>query len=115
MEFMGEGEVVPFKRIEELEYFYTSDSVKNDKVIDVADLKDKKKFSEDVQGLWALEQIEAVLDVLRVRVFVIPKDKGGCDLPEINSRDVYYEAHINSKKKNVGKHYCFSGCQTGIH
>lgn len=35
--------ITPFQRIEELEYFYTSDSVKNDKVIDVVDMKEKKK------------------------------------------------------------------------
>ena len=68
-------------------------------IIEAVDLKDKKKFSEEVQGQWALEQIEAVLDVLRVRIFVIPKDKGGCEFPEIKSREQYFDAHLESKGK----------------
>lgn len=93
--------ITPFQRIEELEYFYTSDSVKNDKVIEVVDVKDKKKFSEEVQGQLALEQIEAVLDILRVRLFVIPKDKGGYDIPTIESRDEYMAAHAEAKSKTL--------------
>ena len=93
--------IVPFQRIDELEYFYTSDSVKNDKVIEVVDVKEKKKFSEEVQGQWALEQIEAVLDILRVRAFVIPKDKGGHDFPVINSRERYFDAHVESKRRTL--------------
>ena len=37
------GGIIPFQRIEELEYFYTSDSVKNDKVIEVVDVKEGAK------------------------------------------------------------------------
>ena len=95
------GGIIPFQRIEELEYFYTSDSVKNDKVIEVVDVKDKKKFSEEVQGQWALEQIEAVLDILRVRLFVIPKDKGGYEIPTIASREEYMAAHTEAKSKTL--------------
>jgi hypothetical protein len=95
------NDIVPFQRIHELHYFYTSDSVKNDRVIDTIDLKNKKKFSEDVQGQWALEQIEAVLDVLRVRPFVIPRDKGGCGFPMISSREEYYVAHTELKRKTL--------------
>ena len=47
---MGGG-IVPFQRIAELEYFYTTESGNNDKIIEVVDLKDKKKCSEEVQGL----------------------------------------------------------------
>lgn len=93
--------IIPFQRMEQLEYFYTSDSVKNDKVIEVVDLKDKKKFPEEVQGQWALDQLEATLDVLRVKNFVIPKDKGGFDIPEIESRDIYFEAHLEAKRGTV--------------
>ena len=95
-------EIIPFQRITELEYFYTSDSVKNDKVIEVVDLKEKKKFSEEVQGQYALDQLEATLDVLRVKQFVIPtKDKGGCEIPEVPSREDYFNAHVEAKSKTV--------------
>jgi len=97
----GFGNIVPYQRIKELEYFYTSDSVKNDKVIDIVDVKEKKKFSEEVQGLWALEQIEAVLDILRVRMFVLPKDKGGVEMPDIQSREEYVRAHVEVKAKGL--------------
>ena len=42
----GEIRIVPYQRIEEMEYFYTSESVKNDKVLEVVDLKDKKKIQK---------------------------------------------------------------------
>jgi hypothetical protein len=95
------NDIVPFQRITELDYFYTSDSVKNDKVIEVLDLKEKKKFSEEVQGQWALDQLEATLDVLRVKHFIIPRDKGGVDIPVINSRDAYFSAHLEAKSTSV--------------
>lgn len=97
----NESEIVPYQRIEELEYFYTSDSVKNDSVIEIVDVKEKKLFSEEVQGQWALEQIEAVMDILRVRMFVIPKDKGGYDLPIIQTRGEYLRSHLLAKQRGL--------------
>ena len=100
-EDMIEGGIVPFERIEVMHYFYTSDSVKNDKVIEVVDVKDKKKATEEVQGAWALEQTESVLDALRVRSFVIQKDKGGHEIPTIEKREKYVEAHAKAKQKTL--------------
>jgi hypothetical protein len=101
IKMMRDEEIIPYQRIEELEYFYTSDSVKNDKVIEVVDVKEKKKFSEEVQGQWALEQIDGVLDILRVRIFVIPKEKGGCDIPVIQSREAYFDVHMAVKRRGL--------------
>lgn len=97
----GEITIVPYQRIEEMEYFYTSESVKNDKVLEVVDLKDKKKFSEEAQGLWVLEQIEAVLDILRVKNFVLPKDKDGVEIPVIGPREEYFEAFKEAKRSTI--------------
>ena len=49
----GEIRIVPYQRIEEMEYFYTSESVKNDKVLEVVDLKDKKKFRRSPRFMGA--------------------------------------------------------------
>lgn len=48
---MSNIEINPYQIIEELEYFYTSDSVKNERVIEVPDnIKEKKKGTIEVQG-----------------------------------------------------------------
>ena len=98
---MNEFGIVPYQRIEELDCFYTSNSVKFERAIEVVDVKNKKKLSEEVQGQWVLEQVEAVLDVLRVKAFVIPSDKGGCEIPCIPARDEYITAHLNSKMRGL--------------
>ena len=94
-------EIIPYQRIEELEYFYTSDSVKNERVIEVPDIKEKKKGNEEVQGQWSLEQIEAVMDILRIRAFVVPKNKGGQEIPVIPSREEYLNAHLKAKQSSL--------------
>ena len=94
-------EIIPYQRIAELEYFYTSDSVKNENAIEVVDIKSKKKFSEEVQGQWALEQVEAVMNILRVKMFVIPIDRGGYEFPVIAPIEEYLEAHLKAKEKAI--------------
>jgi hypothetical protein len=59
--------------------------------------KSSRLFSEEVQGQWALDQIEAVLDILKVRNFVIPKDKGEKEIP----REEYFEAYLDSKQRTL--------------
>ena len=93
--------IVPYQRIQELEYFYTSDSVKNERVIVVPDINEKKKGTEKVQGQWSLEQIEAAMDILRVKPFVVPKNKGGQEIPIFASRDEYLKAHLKSKHRSL--------------
>ncbi len=71
----------PNQRIVGLEQFYTSPTPMSEVVVE-EDLK-VKKASEEVRGMWVLDQFISNAKILGVFNFIIPIEEGGIDMPEI--------------------------------
>jgi hypothetical protein len=92
----------PFGRIQELRLFYVTGNVSVVQY-DVEELPASKKVSEESSGIWATEQMLIAAKALDVEVFILPKDKGGVDLPVVRDQDEYVEVHLKLKKSVIEK------------
>ena len=87
-------------RIDELEEFYIS----NEQCLRMGafeDTKIKKSRSLDAKGQWAIEQFENAASTFLVKKFIIPLSEGGCELPEIDSIEMYLENALAEESESL--------------
>jgi hypothetical protein len=80
-------ELKPNQRIAGLEQFYGSSTSMSEVVVE-EDLK-VKKASEEVRGLWVLDQFISNAKTLGVLKFIIPVEQGGFEIPDIAPIEEY--------------------------
>lgn len=88
--------VEAFKRFGCLEKFYGA-KVSNSAVI-VEELKTTANLSDDIKGLWAVDQFLKAAQTLHVDPFVIPVEVGGIEIPEIPGIQEYEKVFLGQKQ-----------------
>ena len=80
-------ELKPNQRIAALEQFYGSSTSMSEVVVE-EDLK-VKRSSEEVRGMWILDQLISNAKTLGVLKFIMPVEEGGIEIPDIAPVEEY--------------------------
>ena len=80
-------ELKPNQRIAALEQFYGSSTSMSEVVVE--EDRKVKRSSEEVRGMWILDQLISNVKALGVLKFIMPVEQGGIEIPDIAPVEEY--------------------------